>query len=242
MQPLKYLGRTPRNDSSVVTKGYVDSRYEQEQVTPDYIDGQVRNYALTQGLVDRAYIDDADSTRAKKEDVDHADSNYLPLIIRGLPGGAATLDAARYIPASQVPSGLKVSRGVEFIDGVRQMASSATISSTNQKAYLAATVSISDPGYPYQPLPIGRIRGNGSSSTGAMRVFDGSDRLHGGGVAAGSAMGHYSILPAASTGQRPFVVTGGITLRLYLSLRTGSSYTFSATDMAFFALLFPAST
>lgn len=250
MQPLKNVGRAPNSDASMVTAGWVDERHAGVAVTPQYITDRVAAHAATVNLVDKAYVDAGDATRAKKAAVDAADANYVPLSARG--STVASLDAGAYIPPAQLPM-LLTERPSGFVEASRIFfTTSQLVASTTTKTYQAAVCEIADPGYPYQvlpmaticgvcPEPIDGLRRVGGSSRGKMTVLASDDTLFGGGVAANiRSRTFYSVIPTALQAATPTVVEGPLTLHLWLALHSGTVYRFEPTGFRFFCLLFPA--
>jgi len=167
----KYVGRTPNSDASLVTKGFTESRYDSAKVTNDYLDSQTAVEAASAGLVNIAYIDGQDATRAKKSAVDAADNNYVPLTDIGVPdGGLVPLNSSAQIPSELLPA-LVDDSVVQYIPATIHMTANKTVESTEPKTYKAATVAVTDPGYPYQVIPVGRIRGvsSGGESVPGVR-------------------------------------------------------------------------
>ena len=105
---MKYVGRYPDADFSVVYKDYVDSSYAAVRVDSDFVQQTVAGEA--QYLVDKAYVDQQDNFRAKKSQVDAADALYLPKSQKGSPNGIASLDEFGYVYSSQVPSTIVTER------------------------------------------------------------------------------------------------------------------------------------
>lgn len=250
MPPLKNVGRTPNSDASMVTAGWVDERHAGVAVTPQYIADKVDAHAAAVTLVDEAYVDAGDATRAKKAAVDAADANYVPLSARG--STVATLDAGAYIPSGQLPA-LLTARPAGFVEASHVFFTSPqVVASTTPKTYQAAVCEIADPGFPYQALPMATVCGVcpepidgarrvGGSSRGKMTVLASDDTLYGGGVAANiRSRTFYSVIPTAPQAATPTVVEGPLTLNLWLALHSGTSYRFDPTGFRFFCLLFPA--
>jgi hypothetical protein len=251
MPPTKYVGRAPNSDSSVVTKGYIDSTHTQVEVTPDYIADAVSSYVASINLVTPAYIDSADATRSSKAEVDAADLNYLPTTARGAVNGVASLNASGLIPSAQLPT-LSTDRPILCVDGTISLSTEQTVTGTTAKTLQAGTLTITDPGYAYRVLAFafvgGRCAGTidhsrrkGGGSMGKMTILDGNDALYSGGVAAGAlGLTVYPVVPTAAQGTLPSTVTGSTTLKLWVALQSGTSYIFSPTGTRFLALVLPA--
>lgn len=159
MSAHKYVGRSPNSDSSLTTKGYIDSAYGEARVTEEWLDAATASYASSANLVTISYIDAADATRAKKTDVDAADAAYVALSEIGQPGGLVPLDGFAQIPSQYLPD--LVAENIPLYVAAQQvhLSEPVTVESTNPKTFKAASVTIADPGYPYQVLPIGIVRG-----------------------------------------------------------------------------------
>lgn len=248
----KYVGRAPNSDASIVAKGFADAEHARLAVTPAYVDGAVAAHVAAAGLVDKTYIDGADLTRATKAAVDAADATYLPLDARGVSGGVASTDANNFIPASQLPA-LVTENIVGYVEASTVfLTAPQTVSSSATKTYQAASLTIEDPGYPYRPLPfayvagicpepIDHLRRKGGTSKGKMVILSSTDALYGGGMALNAlGLAHYAAVPTAPQNTTPSVVNGDLTLNLWLSLLSGTSYRFEPTEFRFFSYIWPA--
>lgn len=250
MSGIPYVGRYPDSDGSLVHKQYVDTRYGQIAVNLDYVNAAAASVATN--LVTSSYVDAQDALRAKKSDVDMADGNYVPLTQRGVANGIATIGSDGFIPTAQLPT-LQTDRVVRYANYTTLNLSTRVVTTTSVKEYLGAVMSISDPGYPYFPLIMGSITGfcstqsqirrGGGGSLGKMVVYDQNDILWGGGIAAGSPQASlYGLVPITDTNVTPLTrtpIVGASTMSLWLSLWSGSTYTFNSTDFTFYAILFP---
>lgn len=136
---------------------------------------------------------------------------------------------------------------------------SHTVSTTSPREYKIATVTIPDPGFPWRPLPFAWVQGNASGGTNPGFRIQGnadygmltcmppsgvSDQVYGLGVATGSFFTDtYLLTPFAAASQTNTsvpAVTGGLTLDLYGSCWSGTSYTWIGTNLNYFIWVVPA--
>ena len=249
---VKYVGRAPNNDASLVTAGWSDARHTALAVDDAYITASVAAYAASAPLKAPAYVDAQDALRATKIAVDLADSQCVPLTDVGAADGVASLDGSLYIPDEQLPELVLSRPGFYAPATVVHLTSEQTLVSTNAKTLKAAPVEITDPGYDYCALPMAHIRGRsvgalghsrrrGGDSAGRMTVLDADDNLYGGGRTDTSmALATFPVIPTAAVGAFPSVVSGDLTLDLWLALASGTGYVFSDEGFTFFALVIPA--
>lgn len=249
---VKYVGRTPNNDASLVTAGWADTRHATLAVNDAYIAASVASYAAAAPLKTPAYVDSQDALRATETAVDAADAQCVPLADVGVANGVASLDGSLYIPEEQLPD-LVLSRPGFYAPATEvHLTGEQTLIATNTKTFKAATVEITDPGYDYCALPMGFVRGRsvgtmghsrrrGGDSSGRLTVLDDADNLFGGGRTDTSmALASWPIVPTAAMGTFPSVVSGDLTLDLWLALLGGTGYVFSEEAFVFFALVIPA--
>lgn len=248
---VPYVGPAPNSDSGLVNKQYVDTRYGQIKVDLDYVNSAAA--AVTANLVTQSYVDTQDATRAKKTAVDAADANYILATQRGVANGVASLGSDGMVPTAQLPATLP-DRVPVFINATTVLLSSRNVVSTSTKEFLAATIEVADPGYPYYPLVFGSITGYSgvtqsqirranSGSLGKMVVLSPTDFIWAAGVAGGTFQpAQYEITPTCSPNSTPTLVppiTGPTTLTLWLSLYSGTSYTFTNEDLSFYTMISP---
>lgn len=136
--------------------------------------------------------------------------------------------------------------------------SSHTVSSTNPREFKLGTISVPDPGYPYRALPFAWVQGNSSSGTNPGTRLGGngnyglltccppsgvSDQVYGIGVCTGSlSTDTYLLTPYAAQNQTHIsvgAVNGALTLDLYCSMWSGTTYTFYGTNLNYFVLVVP---
>ncbi len=251
---LKYVGRAPNNDAALVTKAYVDSQHDTLQADEAYIASAVTSYATTNNLKTQAYVDTQDNNRAKKAAVTAADANYLPATDQGIAGGVASLNGSLYVPSAQLPT-LVLENAVAYAEasgGNIFLNTEQTVTSSATKTFLAATLTINDPGFAYIVVPMAFVAGycpaavDGSrrvsgGSRGKMTVLTQTDALMGGGTTAGNRGNTvYPVLPTAALGTTPSSLLGTTTLSLWLSLHSGTSFVFAPGDFKFFAIVMSA--
>ena len=249
MSGVPYVGRYPDSDGSLVHKQYVDARYGQVAVDLSYVNASSAIKAAT--LVTQTYVDSGDATRAKKTSVDTADANYVLLTKKGVANGVATIGADGYIPSAQLPA-IVTERKTDFRNVTTTYLISRTLTTTVPKEYLAATISVTDPGFPYYPLVFGSITGQcgpeqnplrrkGGGSIGKALVLSQTDQIWGAGLAESSFQpSETQIQPFCDASSTPTTippVTGSMTLNLYLSLWSGVTYTFTNSNFSFYAIL-----
>lgn len=254
MSNLKYVGRTPDGDSSILPKSYVDTTYATLKVDNVYVDSQIVVY--TPAMVTPAYVDAEDALRAHKTDVDTADLNYVATTQRAVANGVASIGSDGYIPSAQLPTVIS-DRVPVFVNGSITMVAPHTCTHTTTKEFQAGSMTISDPGYPYRPLVFAVFQGGGTGDTtpvdrwtgtgtyGKVVVLGPSDAVYAAGLSTGNFRNSFCYaLPYAIGSQTPSSVTGSLTLDLWLSLWSSAGdpggYTFTTTGIQFFAMVFPA--
>jgi hypothetical protein len=244
MSNLRYAGKAPNSDASVVTKQFIDNRHTAVKVTPTVVNEELA--AGTINLATTSYVDAADATRAKKTAVDSADTNYVPNTQIGVANGVASLGADNYVPSAQLPT-LSTDRPYTFVDASSVMLSAeVTTTTTNSKEYQAATLSITDPGYPYFALPIATVAGSspGGGTYGKISVLSSADVVHGGGLGGPQVTtAVWSLFPYGAQNVTPSTVpplNGNLTLNLWLACWSGASYKWTPFGFSFFALVVPA--
>ena len=253
MSGVPYVGRYPDSDSSLVHKQYIDTRYGQIAVDLDYVNSSAASEATARELVTQSYVDSRDLLRAKKTDVDAADDNYVPLTQIGQPNGVATIGNDGFIPTQQLP--VLVTDRVPVVVNVSTVSlSTRTVTTTSTKEFLAATININDPGYPYIPHVFGSISGSSggeqsairrknSGGFGKMQVLTPTDQVVAGGVGQGTFQPRMNLIrPTCPPNATPISIPtlkGATTLILWLSLWSGSAYTFTSSNFSFYAILHP---
>jgi hypothetical protein len=249
---LKYVGRAPDSDASIVTKKYSDDRYSILRVDNAYIDSLVS--AAVVPLTTQTYIDSQDLLRAKKTDVDIADAGYLALSTRGAANGVAGLDNNSYVPSANLPT-LITQRKASMVTGTSLMSGDRVSASTITKDFQAATLTIADPGFPYIPLLFAQVMGGsvngtaaspklGTGSFGQMTILRASDDLKfsWGLATAHTNLGMHNAIPFADSSVNPTTrppLTGASSFGLWLALFSGTTYTWKTTALNFFAIVLP---
>lgn len=251
---LKYVGRfTPTSDFFVATKGFTDSYWDSVRVDNTFIDASMATLLTT--LNTSAYVDTRDNTKAKKTYVDTQDALYVPTSQRGVANGVAPLDSSTQVPAINVPPGILTDRVATALNPTLIISGPHTVvDQNNSQEYLAATLDIADPGYPYLPIIFGQVMGTasavanpgdgfGSGTYGQAIVFDSSNNAWARAVTASNFRTRaFPFQPWALSGQTPTTLTGATQLSLYMSLfsqapGTSDGYTFTNTGLSFWALI-----
>lgn len=248
----KYAGRAPDSDSSVITKGYTDTRYSTIKVDNAYISTSVANQAVP--LTNQAYVDTQDNLRAKKAAVDTADGNYLAKTQIDAANGLVPLDVDAYIPAANLGT-VATERKPVYIPGTITLSGDRNVSTTTAKEYQAGSLTIADPGYPYIPLFFAQVlggsvlgtaasRASGTGSFGQISVLRTDDDAKYAWTlcTAHKGLAYHTAFPYADNlinpGTRP-PLTGTTNWALWLGLWNGTTYTFNSTGMVFYVLVIP---
>lgn len=258
MAGLRYVGRYPDSDGILVHKASVDDRWAAVRVDNAYIDAQAG--ATAADLSTQSYVDAQDAPLAKKTYVDTRDQLYVSTTSRGANNGVAPLDLNSYLPAIHHPLTLATERPMTVVHAsgpdIKFSGTRVVTSAANPKEFLAAQVTIADPGYPYVPVAMGQVSGrlDGTAvepapglSTGVYGqaiVFDAANATYARAVTSGNRRTADSpLMPWAISGQTPVNVTGPLVLSLYLSLfgtpgGTTPGYAFTSARMSFYVLIF----
>ena len=257
MGALEYLGRRPDgSDYAVMNKGHVDDAYEATRVDSAYVTGAVQD--VLPSLASLTYVSNQDALRATITAVQAADNNYVPISeLAGVSGGVVPLNSSGSIPANRTPATIKTHRPptIKYADTVNLVGTQNMTAPTGALQYLAATLTIADPGYSYIPLPFAVVQGGAVNSTdpvtrstttscyGQLTALDPDGVRYGWTVCGGrKILNFHTMLPFANeqvnpTNQPP--VDGPLTLNLYLGLYGGSTYTFTAAGFQFYCLIYP---
>lgn len=145
MAELKYVGRYPDQDASLVNGGYVEDRRAAMGVNQSQVDA-----ALSNALADRAlksYVDSQDATYPLKTYVDTQDAKYVDLSKLGAANGVASLDASSKLLAAQTPN---LRGGATYWRSTGSWSTPGIVSSTTPKVVYSDTISY--PGFPWYPL------------------------------------------------------------------------------------------
>ena len=251
---MQYVGRPADSDSSVVTKSYNDTRYATLKVDSAYVNSQTASQAVN--LVTPSYVDSEDALNAHKTDVDAADANYLPLTQKGAASGVAPLDASTFIPSANVPSGIQTQRLPVFVPATTTLFTSGQqLTTIAVKGYKAATLSITDPGFPYIPLFFAMVQGGSTAGTqsdpllgtgnfGQISVLRDSDDLKYSWCLTGSQKTNdFSLcVPYADSSVNPTsrpALTGSQAFSLWFGLYSGSTISFNTPGFNFFCMVYP---
>lgn len=254
MSTLQYRGRSPDSDFSIVHKNYVDGRYNTVRVDQAYINSQISAVAGT--LVNQNYVDAQDALRATKAAADAADASYVPADQRGVANGVAPIGSDGYIPSANLPA-LQTTRKPVF-KGPDQvfLSGQRTVTTTSSKEYQVATMTITDPGFPYYPATFAYIRGGplgaiqnpprtmGTPNFGQVSILAADNTKYGWSLCGSRKVyAHHLVLPFADNTINPTTrppVEGDLTLGLWVGLWGGTSYTFDSADLQFFTICYPA--
>lgn len=256
MSRLAYVGRfSPTSDFFMAHKSFADGYWASVKVDNTYIDTQ--QAAVLSTLTTQSYVDTRDATKAKKTYVNTRDALYVPSTARGAANGVAPLNASTQVPAANVPAGIQTDRvPVAVFNPTVLLTTHTVLDPANTQEYLAATLSVVDPGWPYTPLVFGQVMGNGSTTTappdgtgtgtyGQAIVFDSANNVWARAATTGNfRLAEFPLVPWAVASQVPMTLSGPTTLSLYMSVFSkppGSSdgYTFTNTGLQFWALLWP---
>lgn len=264
MSGLQYVGKNPDSDNSIITMGAADTVDQNLVVSTNYVNGVISQ--KTTPLVNKAYVDQQDATRAHKFSVDIMDENYIPVAELGQPNGVATLDNSGSITAAQIPSTAVTDRPTMYYEASSQgtiyLAPGQThnvISTSNSREFRLASITIPDPGYSWYPLPFAFVqghaggadpgRGHTNSNLGQLVVQPPqgiSDTIYGACIATSDLVtNNYTLIPYASASSpvtTPInhpAITGSLQLDLYGSCYQGSAYTWLGTGLVYYILVFP---
>lgn len=252
MSGLLYVGRAPDSDFSVVPKSYVDARYNTIKVDNAYITSAVN--AQSSALVTQSYVDSQDALRATKANVDSADAAYVPTSNVGVANGLVPLDNNSYVLSANLPT-LVTNRKPIYVPATSvTLSGSRDVITTNAREYQAASLSIPDPGFPYIPLLFAQIQGGavnttpagiglGTASYGQVSILDSGNVKYGWCLCTSSNyLNFHTAIPFADGTTNPTSrppIQGASTFGLWLALWGGTNYTFTSTDLNFFALVYP---
>lgn len=257
MSTLQYRGRRPDNSNyALLNKSHVDALYEESRVDEAYVAGAVQD--VLPSLASLTYVTNQDALRATRTAVQAADNNYVPTTeLAGVSSGVVPLNNSGSIAAAHTPSTIHTHRPptIKYADTINLVGTQNLTAPAGPKQFLAATLTITDPGYSYIPLPFATVQGGAVNSTdpvtrstttscyGQLTVLDTSDVQYGWTVCSGRKVLDFHILmPFADDKINPLVrppVDGDLTLKLYLGLYGGTTYTFTNTGFEFYCLIFP---
>lgn len=256
MPALKYVGRyTPGSDFFLANKAFMDSYWAAVRVDTPYIDAQMTDELAVMNTA--AYVDTRDATKAKKTYVDTQDANYIARTQLGAASGVAPVNGSIQVPEANVPPGILTDRVAVALNPTIIISGPHTVvDANNSQEYLAATLDISDPGYPYIPMVFGGAMGTASNTTnpgnglglgtyGQVIVFDTSNNAWARAVTSSQLRARsFPLQPWALSGQAPMTLSGPTQLSMYMSLfsqapSTSDGYTFTNSGLSFWALLFP---
>lgn len=260
MATLQYVGRNPDSDSIISPKSYADSANTAVAVTTTVVNTKIASAAAT--LTSQSYVDTEDAMLAQKTVVIAADTAYIAATQLGVASGVASLDSSGNLTSAQVPSGVVTERGSSSIVGtvIGTFTTPQTVTTNGVREFKLATASISDPGFPWYPLPFAWVSGNsaagpaaasrqvGNANYGQLTVMPpigAGNTIYGLGICTASPYyDFYSVIPYGGAGATPTTnpaITGPLTLDLYgCCYGSGGHYTFSPTNLTYFVLCVPA--
>lgn len=264
MSGLKYVGRTPAvtgDDLSITPKAYVDSRYNLS-LKVDSAAVTTATQAVTNGLTNQTYVDGGtngsggDAGRAHKAAVDAADATYIPVTAMGATNGVATIGSDGFIPSGQLPT-LQLVRKPIFknVDTIF-LSGTEEVVATGAEVFRVATLTVLDPGFPYQLLPFAQIQGGsvngiepsiqqGTSNYAQINIVRSSDgKIYGKTITSGQkALDFFTVHPYANQNDSPTTtfppLTGNTVLDLWIGLYGGTTYSFTSTNLVFYTMVYP---
>lgn len=256
---LRYVGKSPTSDAIIVPKGFADTTSTTLRVDENFVNAEIADQILVNDLRAPSYVTTQDNLRAHLSAVSAADANYLATTTLNAVNGVAGLDSSGNLFSAQVPSGVVTDRVFTTVTGTNILGSGAvqTVSTDNYRETAIATATVTDPGYPWYPLPFALVQGGSiTGSTPASRTLGNgnygllavvppagvSDTVYGAVVC--NPIPHYNfyfLLPYAGSGRNPTALTGSLQLDLYASCYNGTGgYSFKGENMAYWVLVVPA--
>jgi hypothetical protein len=257
MAGIRYEGRSPDSDNSVVTRRWSNDNAGSLAVTTTFVNTEIARVVAANNLQTKTYVDDQDNLLAKLTDVTTADNLRLESTARGTT--VASLDSSGMLTATQIPTTLVTERTARSVFATAPSFSGTyTCTTTATREKLLATLTILDPGFPYIPLPFGFVSGqaggtpglypwSGNGVCGQLTVCPAAgsgDTIYGVGACSDTpATGVYPIFPYAASNTTPSTrpaTNGTLTLNLYGCCFQGSGYSFSSTGLSFYVIVIPA--
>jgi hypothetical protein len=252
MGTLKYRGRPPDTDFTLLHKRYTDDHYDAVKVDNAFVNVTVATEAVP--LATPAYVDGQDNLRDHIAAVDTADAGYLAATSLGVVNGVASLGSDTYVPSSQLPALTTERRGFLVNASSVLLTSTQEITNTGNKGFEAARLTINDPGYAYTALFFayaqgGSVQGTqpartlGTGSFGQISVLrDDNTKYAWCFCNSANVFDTFCAKPFADTTISPTVrppLYGTTNFSMWLGLWSGSTYSFTPTGLRFFALVFP---
>lgn len=252
---IRYEGRAPDSDFSVVTKKWADDTAQAQAVTTTYINNEITRVVTRDNLQTTTYVNAKDDLLAKLTDVQSADALCLPLTARNTT--VAGLDAGGMLITSQISQTIVTDRVTKCYTGTAAFSGTYTCTTTTVREKKLASVTIPDPGFPYVPLPFGAVYGQAGGTPG-LYIWSGNgvcgqltvcppqgsgETIYGMGACTDAPVqASYPILPYAASATTPTnrpAVTGALTLDLYGCCFQGTGYTFHSSGLNFYVLVIP---
>lgn len=253
--PIRYEGRYPDGDNSLVTKKWTDDTATASAVTTTFITNEISRVVSESTLQTITYVDSQDALLAKLADVTAADTLYLNTSARN--ATVAGLDGSGMLISGQIPTTVVTDRLARSHVGTASFSGNYTCNTTLTREKKLASVTIPDPGFPYIVLPFGSVTGqaggtpgvypwSGNGVCGLLTVCPpagSGDTIYGLGAATDSPVStSYPIFPYAASGATPAnrpALNGATTLDLYGSCFQGSGYTFYSAGLSFYVIVIP---
>lgn len=258
MVALRSEGRNPDADSSLTTKKWADDTNTALAVTTSYVNSEIARVVAVNDLQTPTYVDFQDSLLASASDVASADALYLSLTDKNTT--VATLTSSGMLKSTQTPT-LVTDRVSQMFQGTALFSGTLTSQTTLDRDQRLATVTITDPGFPYIPLPFGMVTAKAEGSTSVEEPWKGTgvtgrllvappagsgqaDFIYGIGWCSDTpGYASYPVVPYAGSGVNPRTrpaQTGSLTLELFGSAYQNLGYTFASANLTFYVLVLPA--
>jgi hypothetical protein len=257
MPGIRYEGRAPDSDSSLITRKWSLDNAAALAVTTSFVNAEIARVVAASNLQTTTYVDAQDGLLAKLSDVQAADALHLASTARGTT--VASLDSSGMLTSTQVPSNLITERTARSVAATApSFSGSYTCTTTSTREKLLATITVPDPGFPYHPLPFGFVSGQASSTAGlypwsgngilgqltVCPPAESGDTIYGVGACSDSpTTGLYPFFPYGASGTTPTnrpAVSGTLRLDLYGCCLEGNGYSFSSTGLTFYVIVIPA--
>lgn len=260
MANARMVSRAPDSDSSLVTKKYASDYNAGIVVDATYVNARIAAEIASNSLQTKTYVDDNDALRAQTSQVTAADANYLNATQLGQANGVPLLDADGDIIAGQLPTLVtdRVATAVAASGGGIILGSSSqhTCTTSSIREFKLATLAVTDPGFPWIPMPFATVTGWSADTDPGSRIVSTNSvgqlavmkptgtEVYGAGVCAGvyNRPNLYVVMPYGASNMTPITqpaITGGATLDLYGSCLQGTNYVFHGVNLTFHVLVVP---
>lgn len=252
MGTLRYRGRPPDTDFTLMAKSAIDARYNAIKVDNAFVNSAVATEALV--LSTPAYVDQQDNLRDHLTDVDAADATYLPTSSLGVANGVASLGTDNYVPAGQLPT-VQTERRPFLVNASQVLLTAGQeITTVTNKGYEAARLVINDPGYAYIPVFSAYVLGGAVNSAPPSRILGSGSYgqvtvLRSDGVKYAwcfctptNVLDYFCAMPFGDTSTNPTSMPplyGTTNWSMWLGLWSGSTYSFYPGNLKFFCMVYP---